>query len=299
MRPRFNPVDGQLYIAGLRGWQTSAARDACFQRVRYTGKPANMVTGLKVTKTGLDLTFTDPVDAEDATDPDSYEIEQWNYLWCSEYGSDDYSAKTPDFDAKVRELNRAEARPGQEPEGDRGPDQVAGQGTRRGQDRVGQAFRATARPSRWRSRTSSPSCRCASGASSRPPTASWSRWMFITPSITCRERRGGTIPLPPSPLAGEGRGEGSWASVVVTTDPSPQPSPARGEGAGEDDSRRSHPSPCEVTTSPLSGWGSRPCSRRPSSPPSRPPRPSPRADDDDEKPQKGPRLAPGRNWAWP
>ena len=65
-----------------------------------------MVTGQKVTKTGLDLTFTDPVDAEDATDPDSYDIEQWNYLWCGEYGSDDYSARTPDFEGKVRELNR-------------------------------------------------------------------------------------------------------------------------------------------------------------------------------------------------
>ncbi len=112
MRQRFNAVDGQLYIAGLRGWQTSAAQDACFQRVRYTGKPAHMVTGLKVTKTGLDLTFTDPVDAEDATDPDSYQVEQWNYLWCSEYGSDDYSAKTPDYEAKVRELNRLRLDPG-------------------------------------------------------------------------------------------------------------------------------------------------------------------------------------------
>ena len=65
-----------------------------------------MVTGLKVTKTGLDLTFTEPVDPEDANDPDSYEIEQWNYLWCGEYGSDDYSAKTPDFQGKVKELNR-------------------------------------------------------------------------------------------------------------------------------------------------------------------------------------------------
>ncbi len=36
----------------------------------------------------------------------SYQIEQWNYLWCSEYGSEDYSARTPDFQAKVQELNR-------------------------------------------------------------------------------------------------------------------------------------------------------------------------------------------------
>jgi len=106
MRPRFNPNDGQLYVAGLRGWQTNAAVDAAFQRVRYTGKPANMVTGLKVRKGGLDITFTDPIEAEDANDADSFEIEQWNYLWCSEYGSEDYSAEASDYQDKVRELNR-------------------------------------------------------------------------------------------------------------------------------------------------------------------------------------------------
>ena len=106
MRPKFNDNDGQLYVAGLRGWQTSAAADAAFQRVRYTGKPANMVTGLKVRKGGLDITFTDPLEAEDANDAEAFEIEQWNYLWCSEYGSDDYSAKANDYQDKVRELNR-------------------------------------------------------------------------------------------------------------------------------------------------------------------------------------------------
>ena len=106
MRPKFNDHDGQLYVAGLRGWQTSAAADAAFQRVRYTGKPANMVTGLKVRKGGLDITFTDPVDPDDASDAESFDIEQWNYLWCSEYGSDDYSAAAEDYQAKVQELNK-------------------------------------------------------------------------------------------------------------------------------------------------------------------------------------------------
>ncbi len=106
MRPRFNPADGQLYVAGLRGWQTNAAADAAFQRVRYTGKPANMVTGLKVRKGGIDISFTDPLDPEDANDDDSFEIEAWNYLWCSEYGSDDYSADADDYQDRVRELNK-------------------------------------------------------------------------------------------------------------------------------------------------------------------------------------------------
>jgi glucose/arabinose dehydrogenase len=46
MRPRFNPADGQLYLCGMKGWQTNAAKDACFHRVRLTGTPANMPSAL-------------------------------------------------------------------------------------------------------------------------------------------------------------------------------------------------------------------------------------------------------------
>ena len=194
MRPRFNPRDGQLYVAGLRGWQTSAAMDAAFQRVRYTGQPANMVTGLKVTKTGLDLTFTDPLEAEDAADPDAYQIEQWNYLWCSEYGSDDYSARTPDFQAKVIELNRLrEDRDNNGPAIEELTKQLA-----KGRDEVaikGPSSRPTARPSRWRSPASSRSCRCTSRGGSSRPTASASRWTSTTRSTRSPER---FMSLPPA-----------------------------------------------------------------------------------------------------
>ncbi|NBY35837.1 MAG: hypothetical protein EBQ59_00035, partial [Verrucomicrobia bacterium] len=45
MRARFNPQDGQLYVTGLRGWQTTATHNGCLQRVRYTGHPADMPLG--------------------------------------------------------------------------------------------------------------------------------------------------------------------------------------------------------------------------------------------------------------
>jgi hypothetical protein len=95
MRARVNPADGQLYVAGLRGWQTEAATDACFQRVRYTGKPVYMADGMKVKPNGIEITFTQPLDPEVANDPGSYGVEQWNYRWTSEYGSDEYSVKNP------------------------------------------------------------------------------------------------------------------------------------------------------------------------------------------------------------
>lgn len=94
-RPRFNPGDGQLYIAGLRGWQTTAARDAGFQRVRYTGAKVNMPTQLHVKPDGIELSFTAPLDAASAADPSNYAVEQWNLLWSSAYGSDHYSVAEP------------------------------------------------------------------------------------------------------------------------------------------------------------------------------------------------------------
>jgi hypothetical protein len=109
-RARFHPTDGQLYITGLRGWQTNAARDAAFQRVRYTGKPYEGPIGLKVIKDGVQLSFTAPVDKKLAADAENFAAQQWNYLWCSEYGSRDYKI-ADDFNDRVKEYNRLRAAP--------------------------------------------------------------------------------------------------------------------------------------------------------------------------------------------
>ncbi|HZE98954.1 MAG TPA: DUF6797 domain-containing protein [Planctomycetota bacterium] len=95
MRPRFNPVDGQLYVCGLRGWQTAGVRDGALQRVRYTGKPLRTVAELAVVKDGVALTFTDALDPETAADAGSYAVQQWNYLWSARYGSPDFSVADP------------------------------------------------------------------------------------------------------------------------------------------------------------------------------------------------------------
>lgn len=101
MRGRFNPVDQQLYICGLKGWQTNAAKLAAVQRVRYTGRPANMPTGLEVYANGVAISFTDPLDREMATDADSYAIEQWNYAWTERYGSPELSTLTGEEDLRL------------------------------------------------------------------------------------------------------------------------------------------------------------------------------------------------------
>jgi glucose/arabinose dehydrogenase len=95
MRARFNPVDGQLYVCGMRGWQTNSAKDGCLQRVRYTGKAVYEPKELHVTAKGISIEFTCPLDPATANDVGSYDVEQWNYKWSAEYGSPDFSVANP------------------------------------------------------------------------------------------------------------------------------------------------------------------------------------------------------------
>jgi hypothetical protein len=101
MRARFNSADGQLYVCGLKGWQTTASKDGCFQRVRYTGKPANLPTSLEIYKDQIRIRFTEPLDKTEAALADNYSVEQWNYLWSEAYGSASYSVADPE--KKVRD----------------------------------------------------------------------------------------------------------------------------------------------------------------------------------------------------
>jgi len=96
MRGRFHPKDGHLYVTGLRGWVTSAVRDGCFQRVRYTGRPACLPIEWQAVGNGVRIRFSTPLDVRSATQPANYAVEAWNYRWSREYGSDDYQPNDPD-----------------------------------------------------------------------------------------------------------------------------------------------------------------------------------------------------------
>jgi hypothetical protein len=95
MRPKFNPKDGQLYVAGLQGWQTKAPKLAGLDRVRYTGKGVYSVRDLKVDKQGVHLTFTQPLDVAAAGDAQNYSVTRWNYERTERYGSSEFSVTTP------------------------------------------------------------------------------------------------------------------------------------------------------------------------------------------------------------
>ena len=94
MRGRFNPKDGQLYLAGMRGWSSRAARDCCFQRVRWTGKPAVLPLDVKTRKDGFDILFSAPLDPASIT-PDAIGAVAFNVVRSGKYGSSEFTLSDP------------------------------------------------------------------------------------------------------------------------------------------------------------------------------------------------------------
>jgi hypothetical protein len=100
IRGRLNPHDEHLYVCGLSVWQSAGVEPGGFFRVRYTGRPLNLPTALRVRRNGIELTFSDPLDAKESSDPQSFSIEQWNYRWIARYGSPSYSVKNPESEGR-------------------------------------------------------------------------------------------------------------------------------------------------------------------------------------------------------
>lgn len=96
MRATFNPLDGQMYVVGSTGWQSSAARDGSLQRVRFTGAPLLLPVEVHAQTNGLQIRFSSPLDRATVEDLGSYAYTHWNYRYSEAYGSADYSVSNPD-----------------------------------------------------------------------------------------------------------------------------------------------------------------------------------------------------------
>jgi hypothetical protein len=87
MRARINPGDGQLYVSGLKGWQTNAKGSGGFDRIRYTGKPVHLPRSLKIKKDRIEVGFYEALSPPEANDLSKYKFGAWNLKWTSNYGS--------------------------------------------------------------------------------------------------------------------------------------------------------------------------------------------------------------------
>ncbi|MES2440980.1 MAG: DUF6797 domain-containing protein [Verrucomicrobiota bacterium] len=106
MRARFQK-DGSLYLLGFRGWQTNAATECAFQRVRHNAEAVIPVPEkMEYTAKGIRLKFPAKLDKELAEDPTSYGSERWNYVRGPQYGSGEFSVDRPDSAAEKLALER-------------------------------------------------------------------------------------------------------------------------------------------------------------------------------------------------
>jgi len=94
MRGRFHPVDGQLYVCGLFAWSGTQQQPGGFYRIRYTGGPVHVPSGLHARSGGVELTFTGAVDRETAIDASRYFVKIWSLKRTKEYGSDHFDEHT-------------------------------------------------------------------------------------------------------------------------------------------------------------------------------------------------------------
>jgi len=94
-RGRVNPRDGQVYLAGLRGWLTTAQKDGGLYRVRHTAQPAHLPVDFKATKAGVELRFSDALDPACLDDLKRIAAQRWNYYYSGNYGSLEYSVTSP------------------------------------------------------------------------------------------------------------------------------------------------------------------------------------------------------------
>ncbi len=106
MRARFHK-DGSMYALGFRGWQTNAATECAFQRIRHNPEVVlPLPEKLEYTAKGIRLKFPVKLDPELAADPASYGAERWNYVRGPQYGSGEFSVDHPDREAEKMALEK-------------------------------------------------------------------------------------------------------------------------------------------------------------------------------------------------
>lgn len=83
-------TDGSMFV-GLtnRGWSSLGSASYGLQRLVWTGKTPFEIREMRAQPGGFELVFTKPVDRETASQPKSYSMRSYTYLFHSTYGSDE------------------------------------------------------------------------------------------------------------------------------------------------------------------------------------------------------------------
>ncbi len=89
-----NPVDGQVFVAGLDGWGDYGVTEGCLHRLRFTGREVTKITGWKACRNGIELRFNHPISTPQKS---AFFAQQWNVIDSGQtYGSPEYSVIHPE-----------------------------------------------------------------------------------------------------------------------------------------------------------------------------------------------------------
>jgi hypothetical protein len=99
--------DGSLF-AGLtnRGWSSLGSDSYGLQRLIWTGKTPFEIREVRAKPDGFLLVFTLPVDPISASDPGSYRVSSYTYLYQSSYGSDEIQREELAIESAVLSADR-------------------------------------------------------------------------------------------------------------------------------------------------------------------------------------------------
>ncbi|HUG18808.1 MAG TPA: hypothetical protein VMM56_07500, partial [Planctomycetaceae bacterium] len=93
IRGRFHPESGQLYTCGMFAWAGNQQQPGGFYRIRQTGKPIYLPVRLHAKKSGVELSFTNPVDQQTALEPGNYGVRAWDLKRTANYGSKHFNER--------------------------------------------------------------------------------------------------------------------------------------------------------------------------------------------------------------
>ncbi len=94
--PMVQGEDGSLIVGGTnRGWGSVGPKEFALERMVWTGKVPFEMADMKLTQDGFDLTFTEPVDTGAASNPKSYDLSTFRYIYRADYGSPEVDKTTP------------------------------------------------------------------------------------------------------------------------------------------------------------------------------------------------------------
>lgn len=90
LRGRVHPIDGSLWLCGMKIWGTIAEELSGIYRLRPTGEPNWVPEEVLSSDRGILMTFSQPVDPAIAANAAAYSVDRWNYKQTHNYGSGNY-----------------------------------------------------------------------------------------------------------------------------------------------------------------------------------------------------------------